>query len=80
MHRFLLLLVLASCSNAPIPTTSTPDYPCGVTGVSCGQHMCCGQGDVCGAEDTSCPAGACCYVGGEGPFGSKALRRQWEER
>jgi len=56
--------------DKPIPTTPTPDYPCGVTWHSCGNGACCRNNDTCGGAFPSvgCPAGQCCYVGpGDGP-------------
>lgn len=45
------------------PTGPGTDYPCGLYGVECSNHMCCGEGFACGVDDPTCPAGMCCYVG-----------------
>lgn len=64
MRPLVLVLVLAACSGDPlVDTTPRPDYPCGVTGVSCGHGMCCDEDYVCGFQGSSCPAGACCWNG-----------------
>jgi hypothetical protein len=62
----LLLAVmhaLSGCSALQPPTGPNTEYPCGVNGVQCSGHMCCGENFVCGGDDPTCPKGACCYVG-----------------
>ena len=61
----LLALMLASCLAVLQPATGpgTP-YPCGISGVSCGNHMCCPESNVCGGTPFSgCPVAQCCFTG-----------------
>lgn len=72
-----LLLALASCTtwNAPLPVTPVPGGPCGETGVVCGGHMCCAEGDACGGTP-GCPAGMCCYIGDDGQSMARPARKR----
>jgi len=71
---FAALLLLVACPPAP-PTGPGTAYPCGVNGVSCGNHMCCDEGDACGGTP-GCPEGYCCFVGAE----KRAMKLQRRER
>jgi hypothetical protein len=62
---FAPLLFLVSCLAVLEPASGpgTP-YPCGISGVSCGNHECCPEYHVCGGTPFSgCPAGECCFTG-----------------
>lgn len=77
----LVVLAAASCSTPAIlvapPTGPGTEYPCGVNGIVCANSMCCWRGDACGGT-TGCPAGSCCYVGGDdGLTGAHPPRPQW---
>jgi hypothetical protein len=68
------------------PTGPGTDYPCGLQGHSCGNHMCCWLDEDCGGQNPSadgktaygCPAKMCCYNGEDtyvAPGGRKAGRK-----
>lgn len=62
------LVALVACSTPAVLTPKTgpgTSYPCGVGGVECPGHMCCGEGETCGGAfpAVGCPAGQCCFVG-----------------
>lgn len=58
----LLALALACEGPATKPAEGPgTEYPCGIRGVSCGNHMCCWEGDECNVP--SCPKDMCCWVG-----------------
>jgi hypothetical protein len=71
MHQsvaaFLALVSLAACGlDAPLPVTSTKDFPCGIQGVVCPGKKCCSEGETCGTgtfPSVGCPAGECCFIG-----------------
>lgn len=67
MKPLLLALVLfAGCHLFDGGRVSKLEYPCGASAHACPRSQgCCENTEVCGAENTSCPAGACCYVGGD---------------
>lgn len=86
------MVVLVACNSPVIKPPEGPgtEYPCGVHGKSCGDHMCCGEYDVCGSTGafSRCPEGYCCYdgppnwpgVGAAYPdAGAKKMRAQWAE-
>jgi hypothetical protein len=86
------MLVAAACSNAPISEVKRPGYPCGINGVVCVQRsatgalvstgMCCSEGEVCGGTfpNVGCPAGQCCFVGGDGMDGALPPHAQRDVR
>lgn len=57
-----VLLALGACIGMIRPPEGPgTDYPCGISNVSCGNHMCCdAPTTVCGGPFTGCAAGMCC--------------------
>ena len=84
MKTFLLAccLLTVACGtiekvDPAIPSTPTPDQPCGPVDVVCydkNGHVdgCCGENDTCGGAFPSvgCPADSCCNLGGDTAFGA----------
>lgn len=67
-----LIIVIVACNGLTNPPTGPgTEYPCGVWGVTCSvssaNAMCCAEGEICGYDGafSRCPAGSCCYEGGE---------------
>lgn len=62
-------LVLA-CHGTLTPATGPgTSYPCGIGGVSCGNHACCPENHICGyvGPFARCEPGYCCYDGPDWP-------------
>lgn len=61
----LLMILIISVTNVSILHPSGPEagYPCGIHGISCGNHKCCDENEVCGGKNTGCAEGMCCFVG-----------------
>jgi hypothetical protein len=63
---FFAAILVGACGASVLQPKTGPgtSYPCGVNGVSCPGHMCCGEEDVCGSTGFgACPEGMCCYAG-----------------
>ena len=80
-----LLLMLVACASST-PSILTPktgpgtDYPCGVHGRSCGNHMCCDEEEACGGVPFSgCPANMCCFTGESDMVGARPPHPQRPE-
>lgn len=75
--RHAIVTLLTACFTAVLVTACNggvlhppvgpgTDYPCGLQGKSCGNHMCCWLDEDCGGGPfNGCPAGYCCYNGGD---------------
>jgi len=67
----LVGLMIASCRSDLLHPKEGPGtaYPCGVWGVECPDHSCCPYKHECGGNwrglFSTCPAGYCCYRGGD---------------
>jgi hypothetical protein len=70
-----IVAFLIACEGPAVKPATGPgtEYPCGVRGISCGNHMCCWEGDECGSDrpGSTCPADMCCWVGTPGGFSAR---------
>ncbi len=66
------LVSLLACEITKPPEGPGTEYPCGIHGLSWGNHMCCWEGDECNVP--TCPAGMCCWVGKDGMVGAPRER------
>jgi hypothetical protein len=80
----LALVLLAACGpsilTVPTGTGTGTDYPCGVNGLSCGNHLCCDPpASECGPTP-SCGIGECCGMSDDGSgFARRKLSKQRPE-
>jgi hypothetical protein len=81
-YFFAVLAFAVACSATKPPEGPGTEYPCGIRGISCGNHMCCWEGDVCGSEKpgSTCPDGMCCWVGSSDVFGAKKVKDRPQAR
>lgn len=84
MKPILFALFLISCNVKPgsllVPDSGPgTEYPCGLHAHSCGGGMCCSENFDCGGITPGCPAGACCFAGGDSTkWGMAPLPRQFQ--